>query len=117
MTLILSVEDYICDRPSEEQRIWQYLHEIILSFPAFQARIRYKIPFYYQRSWICYLNPVKEGIEINFLHGYQMEDPYELLKAKGRKMVKGWTIKTIEDIKEECLLYYLEASLAFDKAG
>jgi hypothetical protein len=110
-----TVEDYIHDRPVEEQKILTVLHEFIQSFPNIIPKIRYNIPFYYRTSWICYLNPVKGGIEINFLHGHQIDDPFGLLKARGRKMVKGWIITQLEDIQEECLIYYLEASFAMDK--
>ncbi len=53
--------DYIYQREGNQQEIMLHLHELLTSYPEVSGKIRYKIPFYYRKSWICYLNPTKYG--------------------------------------------------------
>jgi len=44
---------------SNQQAIFQFLHDILITYPMIETKIRYKVPFYFCKSWVCYINPIK----------------------------------------------------------
>lgn len=94
-----------------------HLHTMIMDFhPGIHCKIRYKIPFYDVHSWICYLNPLKKGgVELCFIHGQQLKDPYGRLDTKGRKMISGVTINVLDNQLLESIIYYLNEAVTWDK--
>ena len=112
----MSCLEYIEARDGEQQRILLVLHEIITSLPQVTDKIRYKIPFYDRKSWVCYLNPLKEGgVELCFLHGNELSNEQGLLDFKGRKQVAGISYFAVSDIREEPLLEILQEALLLDE--
>jgi len=70
----------------DQQAVLQYLHNLLISFPDIEPKLKYKIPFYYRKSWICYLNPIKKkGIELCFTRGNELSNTQGLLAARDRK--------------------------------
>lgn len=62
-------------------------------------KMRYRIPFYDQKSWVCYLNPVKEsGVELVYLKGRELSNAQGLLDGRNRKMVAGVLLYELEAI-------------------
>ena len=107
--------DYIWELEGDQREIALFLHELIISFPEIQPRIRFKIPFYYRKSWICYLNPVKnKGIELAFTRGNELSNAQGILQSKGRKQVYGITYYKFKDIQEEPLLETLQEAILLD---
>jgi hypothetical protein len=112
------VQNYILDREGEEQAILQYLHDMLTSFTEVTATIRYKIPFYYRKNWVLYLNPQKKGgIEICFIYGQRLSNDYGLLETKERKQVAGITIKKISEIPEEKIFEIIQEAFLIDDLG
>lgn len=94
------VQDYIFSQQDPNQSILQFFHDLISEEPNVVAKIRYKIPFYFRNSWICYLNPVKpEGVELVFLRGNELSNANGLLDSRGRKQVAGVIYKSVEEIQ------------------
>jgi hypothetical protein len=82
------VEDYIYSFEQSQREVMLYLHRLLSEELDLTAKIRYKIPFYYRKSWICYLNPIKEkSIEFAFVRGNELSNTQGLLNNKGRKQV------------------------------
>jgi len=80
------------------------------------CKIRFKIPFYDCKSWICYLNPLKKGaVELVFLRGNELIDESGLLEARGRKMVKGIIISDIDNIPFDTIHQILLQALLIDE--
>jgi len=110
------VESFILDQPEPQQSIMQYLHELLLSHPEMNCKIRYKIPFYDRKSWICYLNPTKdEGVELAFTRANELSNEQGLLQFRGRKQVAGIIFHTLEEIPEETLLEVIQEALLLDE--
>jgi hypothetical protein len=85
-----SVEGFIEEKTGVQQQLLQVLHDFLLSYPEVEAKIRFKIPFYYRHSWVCYINPVgSEQVELAFIHGKELSNEQGLLVDRGRKMVSG----------------------------
>jgi hypothetical protein len=84
------VADFIYSTEGTQREILLRMHELFTTELDLTDKIRFKIPFYYRKSWICYLNPIKNnGIELAFLRGNELEDPYGLLDSRGRQQVTG----------------------------
>ena len=110
------IEAYLSDLASPQQEMIDYLHQLITSYPEVTAKIRYKIPFYYRRSWICYLNPTKDGgVELAFTRGNELSNEQGLLDARGRKQVSGVVFYQLKDIPEAVLYEVLQEAFLLDE--
>ena len=111
------VLDYIESLENEVQRdLMLHLHELICTFPNLEGKIRYKVPMYYLHSWLCYLNPLKDGgVELCFIRANELSNAQGLLHFKDRKQVAGISFYKINDIPTEPLLEILQEALLLDE--
>lgn len=110
------VELYILEQDGPQREIMQYLDDLLLSYPEITAKMRFSIPFYYRKSWVCYLNPTKDGrVELAFTWGRELSNEQGLLEARGRKLVRGVTFASIEEIPEETLHEILQEAFLVDE--
>ncbi|HMN89735.1 MAG TPA: DUF1801 domain-containing protein [Saprospiraceae bacterium] len=108
--------DYIYEREGRQQETMFFLHHLIMSYPEVTGKIRFKIPFYFRKSWICYLNPLKQDrVELVFLRGNELSNEQGLLESRGRKQVLGLIIERVADIPEEALHEILQEALLLDE--
>ena len=111
-----TVEDYIYSREDNQQEILLYFHNLLISFPGVTSKIRFKIPFYYQKTWVCYLNPLKNGgISLCFLRGYELSNEQGLLESKGRKQVTSIDFSSANDIPEKEIREIVNEALLLDE--
>ena len=109
------VQNYILDQNEDNQQIMQYFHDLLTSFPEVTAKIRYKVPFYYLKSWFLYLNPQKKGgVEICFIYGQKLSNEHGLLEKKDRKQVAGITFKKISEIPENIIFEIIQEAFLID---
>ncbi len=77
--------------------------------------MRYKIPFYDGKSWICYLNPTKKGkIEFAFVRGNELSNDQGLLESKGRKQVYSVEFEKLKDIPQQALNEIIQEAILLD---
>ena len=87
-----------------------------MDFPGITSKIRYRIPFYYSKSWICYINPIKkQGVELVFLRGNELSNFQGILDAKGRKQVAGLELFDHTKVPFKELSEVLTEALILDK--
>lgn len=107
--------DFIYEQEEPVQSIMLALHELLSTFPEITCKIRYKIPFYYRKSWVCYLNPLKnKSVELVFIHGGRLSNVQGLLDAKGRKMVAGIAFSSVEEINMEAVLEIMAEAILLE---
>jgi|AntRauTorckE5430_2_1112549.scaffolds.fasta_scaffold37631_2 hypothetical protein len=111
------VEDYILDLEEPQRGILEYLHQLLMAHPEVTCKIRYKIPFYNRKSWVCYTNPRDGGIELAFIQGAELSNEQGLLEARGRKMVTGVVFHALGDIPEAALLEVVQEALLLDEVA
>ncbi len=110
------VEDYIAGIEGEQKAIMEFFHRLLKTELNLMDKIRFKIPFYYQKSWICYLNPLKDGqIELAFLRGNELSDVQQLLSFNGRKQIAGIPFNKMADIPADRVLEIIHEALLLDK--
>lgn len=108
--------DYIYEKEGAQHEILMHLHELIVAYPEVSGKIRYKIPFYYRKSWVCYLNPVgKDKVELVFLRGNELSNEQGLLAARGRKQVLGVIFEQIAGIPDAVLHEILQEAFLLDE--
>ncbi len=107
------VEDFIYDYEGSQGEIMLYIHKLLSDDLNLTDKLRFKIPFYYRKSWICYLNPIKNGsVEFAFVRGNELSNSKGLLDSKGRKQVcsieltkkSELPIKELTEIIQEAIL-------------
>ena len=109
-------ESFILDYEGEQSEVLQYLHDLLMSFPEMESKIRYRVPFFYRRSWICYLNPIKNNtVEICFIRANEMSNEQGLLDFKDRTQVAGVTYQSVKEINEELLWEVVQEAILLDE--
>jgi len=109
------VEEYIYNCEGEQQEILLQLHNLLLSFPHVIAKFKYKVPFYYRKSWVCYLLANKNGtVELSFTRATELNDDQKILDFKDRKMVASVCLSKPSDINENIHAIIQEALLLDD---
>jgi hypothetical protein len=100
----------------EQMPVALALHHFLSDLPGIELKERYKIPFYYRRSWVCYLNPIKKGgVEIVFIYGNKLSNGAGLLSGEGRKQVMGVIYRNLAAIEEESLRETIHEALLLDE--
>jgi len=96
------VLEYIHSQNNKQRELLLFIHDLMMSYEGVVSKIRYRVPFYYKRSWLCYANPKKKGeVELVFLRANEFDNHTGVLDTKGRKQVASLTIENLEDIPEE----------------
>lgn len=109
-------DDFVSGIPDQPREILERLNHLLLSYSGIHCKIRFKIPFYDCKTWICYLNPLKNGaVELVFLRGSELADEGGLLDARGRKMVKGIIISDATNIPYETIHSLMAQALILDE--
>lgn len=111
-----ALEDFIYSQSENQQLILLPLSDFLIGFPEINLKIRYKIPFFDRRTWVCYLNPIKdEGIELAFLRGNELSNTQGALGFYGRKQVMGIRYFRPQDIIYEVIQDILLEALELDE--
>lgn len=111
-----AVEDFIYQYEGNQREILLYFHHLLTIELNLEDKIRYKIPFYYGKSWICYLNPTKdEKIEYAFVRGNELSNTQGLLNSKGRKQVYSLAFEKVSDIPQAAIMEILQEAILLDE--
>jgi hypothetical protein len=109
-------EEFISGFEGNQKELLLYLHDLIMSHPGMTTRISYGLPFYYRKSWICYLNPTKNGgVELAFTRGTELSNEQGLLDSKGRKQVSSVTFYQINNLPHNSIQEILQEAMLLDE--
>ncbi len=93
------VDSYIDGLPEDRKAIVEQLRSIIHALvPAVQEKFSFKIPFYHYFGMFCYINPVKDGIDLGICNGKSFADDFEHLEVKGRALIATVRLRSLHDI-------------------
>lgn len=102
------VDDYIESLPESKREIAEAIRELLFTtLPHVEEKLSFKIPFYHYFGMFCYMNAVKDGIELVFCRGKDLVFAWPQLEQKGRVIMAGVTITHKKDFAK----YNLEALL------
>ena len=110
------VEDFIYQFEGNQLEVMLHLHNLLTNDLNLTGKIRFKIPFYYGRSWICYLNPLKNGkVEFAFVRGNELSNYQRILDNKGRKQVFGIEFEKVSDIPVRYINEIIQEAILLDE--
>ena len=111
-----TVEEYIFVKENNQREILRCLHDLLTQELGLHSKIRFKIPFYKNRNWICYLNPIKkDGIELAFIRGNELSNNHALLHCKGRKQVCGIEFYATDNIPKVVVTEIIQEAIILDE--
>ena len=112
-----SVEDFIYKYEADQREIMLYFHKMLEEEFNLTPKLTYNLPFYYRKSWICYLFPAKKStVELTFTRGNELSNEQGWLKRKGRKLVSSISFKSIKDIPEVHIREIIHEAVLLDEA-
>jgi hypothetical protein len=81
-----------------QQQLMMHLNELLENEFQLSRKMRFKLPFYFKNSWICYLNPLKNGaLELAFTRANELPKDLDMLDFKDRKQVGSFTFFELSD--------------------
>lgn len=109
-------EDFIYQHEENQREVMLFLHNYLVGLNL-RDKMRYKIPFYFGRSWICYLNPTRDGqVEFAFTRGNELSNNQGLLDSKGRKQVYSIELRKVSEIPIRQLNEIVQEAIVLDEA-
>ena len=94
------VDEYIESLPDEKREIAEQIREMILSLiPHVQEKLSFKIPFYHYHGMFCYINELKDGIDLGLCRGKDLVQVLPQLEQGNRVMVASVIIRTKKEIQ------------------
>lgn len=82
--------------------------------PLATESISYGVPMCRQNRALAVISPTKKGITFAFSRGAEFEDRYGLLEGVG-KVSKNVRMKSLEDVNNKTLRYYIAQALELDR--
>lgn len=111
------VENFIYQFDGDQREVMLFLHKWLTKELRLKEKIRFKVPFYDHRTWICYLNPTKHGsVEFAFVRGNELSNEQRLLDHKGRKQVSSLEIKSLSELPRQALNEIVQEAILLDLA-
>jgi hypothetical protein len=110
------VEDFIYQFEDNQREIMLYFHKLLTLELNLTDKIRFDVPFYYGKSWICYLNPIKDTkIEFAFVRGNELSNEQGILTNKGRKQVYSIEFQKISEIPISLINEVIQEAILLDE--
>ncbi|MBK8623269.1 MAG: DUF1801 domain-containing protein [Saprospiraceae bacterium] len=110
------VRDFIYQYEGNQREVMVYFHHLLTMELNLEEKIRFGIPFYFGRSWICYLNPIKnQKIELAFVRGNELSNIQVMLEDKGRKQISGIEFEKISDISKDVIYEIIQEAILLDE--
>lgn len=109
------VDTFIDGLPIEKKPLVEQLRQLIHDMvPGVQEKLSFKIPFYHYFGMYCYINPVKNGVDLGICNGKKIADGFEHLEVKGRALIATVRLYSLHDIENKQVAEIL-ATAAIDK--
>ena len=100
---------YEKDLVSPHKKLFLAARKVLLEIDGVEETKKEKITTYsYNGSGLCHMRTMKNGIDIGFLKGFQMEDKYSLLHGDAKRM----RILSLNKMMSKELKYYLDEAVA-----
>ena len=110
------VENYIHQFEGQQHKVLLYLHLLLTNEFNLTEKIKFKIPFYYSRTWICFLNATTNNkVELAFTKGNELSNEQGILESKGRKQVYGLEFEKVADIPVPLIHEILHKAILLDQ--
>jgi len=111
----ITVDEFVNNKVLPEFRpVVEMLRRVMReNAPGARELIGYGIPMYRGNKELAVISPTKKNITFAFSKGAEFEDEYGLLQGVGH-VSKHIKLKTVDDVPEEALIYYINQALKLD---
>ncbi|MGB0167350.1 MAG: hypothetical protein ACPF8V_10910 [Luteibaculum sp.] len=102
--------------PQRELAMVNEIFGYLTALPGVRCEMKYGLPFFLKNSWVCYINPLKEGgLELAFPRAYQLSNEEGIIDFKGRKQVGGIYIGGISDLSNPKIYRVIQEAILLDQ--
>ncbi len=110
------VESLIYQFDNSQREIMLFFHNILIKEFSLIDKITFKNPCYYNKSWICYLKPLKnEKIELAFMRGNELSNHQGLLKSSGRKQLRSIEFSNVKEVPVDIVKEIFHEAILLDE--
>lgn len=115
------IDDFFAHQTPEIRQLLQYVRQLLLvADPKMRERFMYNsLPFYMCQDYVCYFGKIHKtkGVEICFVKGFLLSNEQGLLEDKGRKIIRGITVRNLQEFKaiEEGFLEILQEAIMINE--
>ncbi len=110
------VENLIYQFDNPQREIMLFFHHMLTKEYALTGKITFKNPCYYNKSWICYLKPLKnEKIELAFMRGNELSNNQGILKSSVRKQLRSIEFSTLKEIPVDTIKEVFHEAILLDE--
>ena len=119
-----SVEAFLDFLPEDQLQMVQHLRQLVeQTFPRFQEKLAYNVPFYSYRKRICFIWPsaipwgnLSHGVALGFVHGSALDPKKELLEFETRIHTGRLLFANTRAIstQEETIIFLLQEAYLLD---
>ncbi|MEM7550329.1 MAG: DUF1801 domain-containing protein [Bacteroidota bacterium] len=93
------VENLIYEFDEPQREVMLFFHHMLTREYCLIDKVTFKNPCYYNKSWICYLKPSKNGkVELAFMRGNELSNSQGLLKSGDRKQLRSIEFSSVKEI-------------------
>lgn len=112
----MEIEEYTENLENHQKEVIHFLHEMITENPGIELKRKFKLPFDYRKSWICYFTILKNGtVEWAFTRGNELSNENGYLKSRGRKQVSSVEFSYVSEIDVAKAKACLQEALLLDE--
>lgn len=112
----MDIHSFTSDLNAKQSNTIMLLHNMIMENPGLEIKKRWKLPFYFRKSWICYFNILKNGeVEWAFVRGNELSNELGWLEDRGRKQIYSVSFSGPEDIDMTKANIYFQEALLLDE--
>ncbi len=109
------VDDFIATKILPEYRAIAERLRVLMKECVPDARevIAYGVPMWRRKKMLAVISPTKKGITFALSQGASFEDKFGLLEGVGNRS-KNVRMKSVDDINEDALRYYIAQAVTHD---
>ncbi|MCO5250931.1 MAG: DUF1801 domain-containing protein [Candidatus Kapabacteria bacterium] len=114
----MEIEEFIESYDGNQREVMQIIHNLMIEIPGIDPKIRFKVPFYYRKTWICYMNPIKsKAVELCFVRAKELEYSKKYLTFGKRVQVGGIMMTEPDKIDLPLIALIVEEALVLDESA
>lgn len=110
------VENLIDQFEGEQQAIFRFFHDLFINEFGLVDKVTFGNPCYYNKSWICYLKPLKGNkVELAFMRGNELSNAQGLLESKGRKQLRSLELTGLNKLPLQQINEIIQEAILLDE--
>jgi hypothetical protein len=112
----MDIQEYLEDKSRKQQVLIAYFHALAMDVPGMELKRRFGLPFYFRKSWICYVNVLHNGnVEFAFPRGNELKVQGNILNDRGRKQVRSLDFSDFQELDQDLIRALLMEAVALDE--